>query len=385
MSDSNRVQLRFIEETVFGTMPTGSPMTIIENLSSESLAQTTDAGAVDVIRDDFVKPSVTRRSVSGGGSLSLLFSAVDLDPWLEGAMREDFGAINTTTGSLSTTAPDTVTMTGAFTNMEVGDFFTIASSISNDNLWQIATKTSNDEVVVVTYADQSIVTETATAGVTIANEGSLVHGTTLKSVTVERQYQDLTDYIIRFTGQRVSGFTGTWGVGQDTTAEVSFEGKAPTLESAVGGNGTTTPGPGNPIHNGIDHIRSLARDGTDLTTCVASISLNLGSPVRPLECLGSLGPQSVGGNAFDFTGSIELFNDDSVKAWITNRYQFTSLSLSWASVDANGDGYGFFLPQLKLTAGDPQAGGSDQDISASFDFVAEANAAGQLIRITKLT
>lgn len=386
MSDSNRVQLRYRQEQTFGEMDTAGPMTIVENLQSESLAQTTDASAPDVIRADYVKPYVTRRSVSGGGSLNVFFSGVDLDPWLQGALRESIGAANSTTGSLTATAGSAnFSLTGAFTNMVVGDFFTIAGSTSNDGVWQILTKNSNDDVDVVEYAskDQTVVTEGPTASVTIANGGTLTHGTTLMSWTLERQFLDLTDYIHRYIGQRVAGVNLSWALGQDTTAEVQFQGKAPSLETAVGGNGSTQAGPGNFIQNAIDHIVGVAIDGADMSSCAASWNLNLASPVRPRECIGSLGPQSVGGNAFDFGGAIELYNDDSVKARITNRYQFTSMSFSWAAVDEDGNGYGFYLPQVKLTAGEGQAGGTDQDVSVPLDFVCEADASGQLIRITK--
>ena len=386
MSDSNRVEIRTLKESSFGVMDTGNPMVVLQNLQSEGLEQTTDASAPEVIRSDYVKPQVTRRSVGGGGPINLFLSGVDPDEFIEGAMRDVIGSANSTNGSLTATAASAnFSLTGAFTNMIVGDFFSISGSSDNDGVWQIETKNTNDDVDVVEYADQSVTDEGPTGSVDIANGGALDHGTTLMSWTVERQFEDLTTYIDRFLGQRIAGVTGTWGVGQDSTLVVDFLGKAPTLETAIGGDGTTTDGPGNPIHNGIDNVQGIAKDGADLTACVASITLNLGSPVRPRECLGSLGPSAIGGNAFEFTGSIELYNDDTVKAWMAHRYDFTSLSLSWASVDANGVGYGFYLPQLKLTSGNPQAGGSDQDISATFDFVCEADANNRLIRITKLT
>lgn len=399
MADGGRVVLAYIEEASWGTTP-ASALTKVAFATSENITRNQSTTVSSAIRGDYVKPQVIRTSVSGSGGFPFEVAYADgpLNDFVEGVFRSDWGAAKTT-GAFTPTA---VNATNKFTR-GAGSFVTDGFAVGQSVKVTGFTTAANNGYAVITALDATNMTvagldladEVGSGDEVIAHSGVLVHGTTLKSYTIERQFSDLTTTFIAAKGMRPASMSLSAQAGQILTGQLDFMGKAPLAKAAAtAGSGaySASAGAANEVMNGIDHVTGIFVGGDNapgtsaVSYCVTQIDLNFGSPVRPIECLGTLGPAAIGGNSFEFTGNLRVYTDDNTTALWDDFVNYTDKALWFRFVDTAGNAYLFYLPQVQFTSSDgPNSGGPDSDIAQNMGFTCEYNAAvGALATITRI-
>lgn len=397
MADGGRVDIAFIEEVTFGTTP-GSALTEFYGATSEDLTLDRSTVVSNALRGDYVKPQVIETDRAGSGSISFEFAYEALNAFIEGALRTDVTS-DVTTGPTSIAAVDADNTFTRAAGSFVSDGWVVGMSGKSSGF---ATAANNGYFVVTAVAATTLTIEgldladeAAGGDESLANDGFFKNGTTMKSYTLERHFTDLTNTFINHPGHRVASISWSAQAGQIVTGSVSFSGQAPSgIETATAGSGaySANAADGREFMNGVAHVTGIFVGSTNdpgataVTYCVSQIDLNIGSPVRPISCLGTLGPVAIGGNSFEVTGSLRVYLDDSSKALWTDFVNYTQKSLWFRMVDTAGNATCFYLPQVQLTASDgPNTSGPDSDVMANFSFTAEYNtAAGMLIGITNI-
>ena len=86
MSESNRVALRYVEETDYGTTPADSPDWQAVRYTSETLSGTPNTITSGEVRADRSIADQTKAGLSVGGDINIEFSELSFDDFLEAAM-----------------------------------------------------------------------------------------------------------------------------------------------------------------------------------------------------------------------------------------------------------------------------------------------------------
>jgi hypothetical protein len=383
MSDGGRVKLYLTEETVtWGTTPSVA-MDTIANAVSETLGQTQGSATTNAIRGDYVKPAVHRVKLSGTGDIAGELAYGDWDKIMAGVFRGTWTAGITNTAVIYSfdNANNLTRSSGSFITdgyvkgqwIKISGF--VASSGSNNGFYRIATVTSATALALVPASGITSVTEAAGPSVTVKSDGMLRNGTTLRSYTIERNFADLTNRWIAHKGQRPNMWKLAITTGQLITSTFTFDGKVPIQAAASQGSGSFNAPVTGRVMNAIDNITGIMENGSLVTVKVSQINLNIGAPNRPIETLGTIGPQDIRGNSFAPTGDIRMFWDDNAVALYNEYLNFTSSSVFFRLVDSVGSSYVVTLPALHYTGGNPNVSGVDADVVQTLAFTVEYDSA----------
>lgn len=364
MSSSNRVRWSYAAESTWGTAP-GTSYTELRRTGG-TLKRPTTTVASNEVRSDRQRSNLYRTGVSANGSLEAELSYGSYDDLLEGAFAEDFSTDDTTNGSLTVVASTgTVSMTDAFTEMVVGQWFRINGSVANDGYYRIASRTSDDEAVV---EDNSGLTDaTGESDVDIDTDGMLRNGTTLKSFSLEQEFLDLTTQYYRFVGMVIDGFSLSIPRKGLVTLSMNLLGKTGTRETTLDRSALTDANV-NEAFNSTANILDIYEAGSVLSDSITELSVELRNNTRLLEAVGSLAPVDAELGTGDFSGSVSIYYADG--SLVDKYLDFTSSSLSFRATDVDGNSYIFTFPAIKFSGSLPDAGGLDQDVVIPLPFTA---------------
>jgi hypothetical protein len=180
-------------------------------------------------------------------------------------------------------------------------------------------------------------------------------GTTLKSLSLQEQYGDLSSIYHLYTGVIVNSMSLNVQVGQLVSVSYGFVSKKPTVPGS-NSLGTIASTNTNPVINPLADVRSL-QEGASLTTLtgVQSITLNVQNDVTEIMTLGTPDPAALLPARFKVTGTIAVFKQDAalITKLLANTYSKLELKLGGA-ISLN---YDFNLPNMRYTSYD---GGASQ-------------------------
>ncbi len=371
MSDANRVALSYEKEgATYGTAPASALEDV--RYTGETLTHETNSVSSAEIRADRQVADVTRVGVGAGGDTNHELSYSEFDDWLESSLlsatwtAEVAGIENAQTVSVG--SGDGVYTIGASTwsaTPVVGDVLEIrGSATAANNGYKVVTAATT---TVITVSETGTTTDAA-ATLVIDNLGQITNGTAFASYTVQKEFEDLTNIFALMTGGVIEGanfeaaLEGIVGLVFNWVGK-SFTSPAPTSTFAAR-NGTTS----NEVMNTVDHIPTIGEGATHAATDLTSINIGLVNNTRLLGELGKLGAQDVGLGKVDVTGQIQLYLEDMA---LMNKYTGnTATELIIVFEDTAGNGYVFFMPQVKFTAGAANATGQDTDVIADFSYTA---------------
>ncbi len=206
----------------------------------------------------------------------------------------------------------------------------------------------------------------------------LKNGTQQRSFSLEVAHEDWSPIqYLQFKGMRIGAASFNWAYGSIATCNFSFAGKQ-SLQSTTSLLLDST----SPVHvltaktatdvvNGSSDITGLLVDGSSPGSVIRSISLNIDNTLRPIEGVGSVGPQNQAYGRSRVTGQIEMYFDDI--ALYTKLLANTAARLQW-TVDDGTTTLAFDLRAVKLTSGIPAVQGVDTDVMVTFDYEAIYNA-----------
>lgn len=372
MSNADRVGLAYVEETVFGTTPSGPPTLQDLRFTNESLSQNTGTVSSAEIRPDRQVTDVIRTNIGGEGDVGMELSYGAFDEWFEFALQATAWSSPVTVGPNATTsftAPDTIDDSGSgFGSIVANQWIKItgATNAVNNGYFKVATAAAGQ----LTVVEQTIATDSASAATTVVMGGQILNGTDDRFMTIEKVYSDLSAQLAVYTGMMVDTFALNVAVEQVLSGSFGFLGKAAASGTATVGDGSNTAAPTNSILNPVDHVVAILEGQASYG--VQNFGFNLGNNLRSRLQVATLGAISVGSGKVNLTGTFQAYFNDAV---VMNKYLGdTASSLSLVVQDTAGNAYVFDFPQVKYTSGTRVAGGENTDVMADMAFTAYRDA-----------
>jgi hypothetical protein len=243
MSDGNRVSLAFVEETTFGTIPSGPPKLQKLRKVSETLQRNATYTDSAEIRDDRQVSYSVLTDVDGGGEIPGEFSYGTYDAFLEGVFQSaDWSAAVTISGIVYA-----ITETSGVYKITRSSGSFVSDGISAYRWVRVKGFTTNPgefyaKVVAVSATEltieqmtETLVAEAAGDTVEIEVGGMIANGTTQRSYAIEKRFEDLsaTNNFARYLGYTAASLAMTTEVGGIIGITFGFLGKDETIADAT--------------------------------------------------------------------------------------------------------------------------------------------------------
>jgi len=376
IADTNRVKFRYLEEVTWGTTP-ASAMTEFR-LTGESMNYTISNATSDEIRSDRQVTDLVQTSASVGGDINWELSYGAQDDLLEGALQSTWVGVGGTTTetitsgatasnldfSLNATA-NTITLGSAVTfDIVSGQWFKLTGSTADDG-YHFVTDVTGSVITVESITTTEVLDELSLATIKGAR---LRNGTTEKSYTLEKEFNDITQFI-SFTGCEVNQMTLNMSTGSIVTGSFSMIGGSSAIGTSTVGTGAATAAPTNDVMNAVSDITSLREGGVEVTGAYLNeVSLTINNSLRGQEAIANLGYIGVGTGRCDVTGSYSVYFEDQT---YYNKYvNGTRTSLDIRVTDPAGNAYIFSAPEMEYGSGTVTAEGGNADVMAQLGFTA---------------
>lgn len=378
MSSSNEVRVAYIEESVYGETPAAGNFKTAR-FTSESLSATPETVESAQIRVDRLSSGQVLAGLTLGGDLSVEYAkASDIDDFFEGAM------MNTWQTSSAVTVDMTIDTTAGIIERASGDF---ASDVNQGQIITLSgflNSSNNTQVMVSRIVSETeieyigtLVDEVGTAtSFTVADEISI--GTTRKSFSIEKKFNDLTNKGLVYKGAYVDGFSLNASYGEIVNGSFTFAMADYTVVSQasdfITNARTVDPAPTSVSLNGSVDLGFLGTSDsgtfTGVSFCIQSLEITLANNLQAQNCIGKIGPSdySLGTAAVSVTLSAYL-SDDSWNL-LSKKLDQTAFSLGFMLKNQDGL-YGFYMPQVQVSFDDPASGGQNTDIIISASGVAK--------------
>lgn len=366
IANGSQHSLAYVVESAFGTTPT-SPSFLPLRHTGTTLGLSKGAIESAELRNDRQVKDFRHGNKSVAGDVNVEMSYGSHDDLMQAVLEGTWTtAINE---SITADAAD-----GTFTRatgswitdgFAVGDIVTVSGYADAGNNGRFVVTAVVALILTVSPIEgQTMATETGD-GETFEVASNLRTGTTRRSFTLERDFDDITQYLrfngVNFntfalditqdaTGQIVSAVFGTIGKGQ-TTAQTALSGATYASET------TTSP---------FDSYSGVIRDGGENIAVVTSLSLNIDNGMAPLYAVGSSETLNPSQQRSRLTGSMTVYFEDVT---ILNKFvNETETTLQFSLVDVDGNEYMVYLPRVKYNSGQPDVT-SEDPVTLSIDFV----------------
>lgn len=375
MADTSRGRIAYVAEATFGTTPTDPTLQILRMLGS-SLAYTKQTQESNELDSGAMITDLIEVGAESGGSINVEWSPDSYDALIEAALR---GTRSTATvspaggaGIVFSTPTATVTDTGVFANVEVGQWLLFRGwSNSGNNGWKKVVTNPDDDSITIT--DTGMVTEAA-GGTGQIDGQTILNGTTERSFSLEEAFTDEEIYRL-FVGQRVGSMSFDFSAGNILTGSIGFMGTQVSIEDpGTGvdpswlGSGSRTAATTTNVMNATANVGGIYIDGSLSTACFKALSLNLDNALRSTRCIGSKFPSVIGYGKQRVTGSLtKVFNSTTLYEAMLDD---STLSLSFGAYNTSG-GIHIYLPKIKLGNDNLSlSGGNDTDVDEGIDWTA---------------
>lgn len=381
---SNRVGLRGVKETTWGTTP-GTPALAHVRFTSESLNYNADFITSEEIRSDRMTADSVQVSSQAGGDINGELSYGTYDNFIAAALysewKETGTALTGTDIGITKTSgtPDTwklTSMTTDFTTaaLVVGQHVKVAGFTTAGTFWAEVAKIEEKELTIRPFSDEA--TEAASESITITPLDYVRNGTTKSSFTLQKSFSDLatTEYW-NFAGARVSSWGLELSTGAILTTSFGILAKDAQMTETQFTGATLPDATSVTVMNAVDNVAGIVFDGDPGSSFFFnSLSISLDNSLRGQEAVGRLGLVGVEAGRLSVTGSIELYFENSS---LFDKFRASgTFALQLLVQDASKNTYVIVIPRAKYTSMEITAGGSDQDIFASAEFEAQVDATG---------
>jgi hypothetical protein len=380
MSEANRAQLLYVAESAWGVTPTGPPTLTVVRRTGGSFSQNPAHSTSAEVRADRQLADLVRTGIAPTGSIDFEMSFSSHDDLLEGVFLDTWStAAKTTSASNFNVVASTgaMTLTAAFTNIVVDQWFEVQGSASPGNNGWHRVKTRADANGVTVYDTSGLVDATNEDAVVVKTDGMLRAGTTFKSFTFEEEYQDVSQAFMTYRGQTIGSMTlnvapgslltGTFG---DMMGGVPIGSTDDAVDrpTATVGDGTPTAAGTDPIMNAVDHVADVREGDVVTSMLISGLTFTLNNSLREIPVVAHLGPADINPGTIQVTGQISAYLGTNALTVIDKMLADTPSRHSFRLVDANGSCYVFTVPSLKYTGGPPEMGTLDTDVPVNLAF-----------------
>jgi hypothetical protein len=378
MSDANRVQLAYVEESTFAAKETGSNLQILR-YKGETLKQDTGTTVSEEIRSDRQISDIARIGVSASGGIDFELSYGSHEELIKAALQSSGWSAEvkiSASWTISAVAADNSINDSAseFGSFVANQWVYVSgfSTAANNGFKKILAVTAAK----ITFQTGTIVDESAgSAGITVQMGAQITNGTTLTTFNIEKDFQDLSNILGVMKGMAVNQLALDIPADNIITGSFDFMGSAEeglTASSGSGYNAATTSN----VMTGANHVTNFFENLTELP--ILSLALNLNNNLRTRLQVGNLGVASIGSGSVEITGTVTLYMSD---ASLYDKYlALNTTSIVFAAQDTKGNGYVIELPSVKIIDGTRNATGINTDIVGTFEFRAFLDAS-ELISI----
>lgn len=363
MTSANRESIAFIEEVTWGTTPS-TPTGQIVNFTGCTLGSENEATQSSTVRSDTNRVGNIRTGRTVSGDLGFELQYGGHDDFMEGVLRNDWAtalAITANTTVSAAASDNSFNGTGLFANAVPGQFVRVSgfSTAANNGYFRVVSKT-NDKIVV---AGGTLTNEAATPPITIKG-AILKNGTTQKSYTVERHFQELTQFL-SFTGVRMDTMQLNISTGSIVTGSFATMGKTPARSGSTLWSGTTAAVTTDQF-NSVNDLKRVWIDDSLVTTDLTEISFSVGTNSQKRPAIGSLDGEGIIQNSIAVSGTFsEYFENGTL---LDKNIDYTDFSIGFVLEDGDGNAYGFSFPKCNITGGKPDNGGIDTQITIPYNF-----------------
>lgn len=384
---SNRVAVRFVEESTWGTTPS-TPTLQTLRITGETLNYASEFTESQEIRSDRMTPDTIRVNSSAGGdvnaelsygSFDALFAGAAFNPWT--TTGSDVSAATDIAIDKTTGTPNTYALTSSSTDFSaqswvVGQIVKVEGFAVAGPFYAEITTIGASSLGIRPFTD--VADEAAGDEVDIVAMDFLRNGTTKKSFTIQKGFLDLsTPQFYNFAGARV----GSLALNLATGAPVGLTlggilAKSGAMTPTQFTSATINPASTSQIMNAVGNVASVVFDGDPGATQLYfnSLSFTLDNSLRGQRAIGTDEFIGIEPGSLRLTGSAELYFEDA--ALFTKFRAATAFSLSLLLQDGAGNVYAVTIPRAKYTAMTIEAGGRDQDIFVTTEFTGIINLAG---------
>lgn len=328
---------------------------------------------------------VTGLKVDGGHNFELAKETA-VEDFLESAMLnawDQTSITETASLALDATAKTLTRVSGDFTahGLSIGDIIILSGFTNAGN--NVPVQVMALTTLVLTFAGPSgLVTETHSATYTRAAKISI--GTTLKSLSIEKSFLDLTTKAILYKGCLVSQMS--LDIQYGSLISGSFDTSGNNYSTADAANEfmsyqeyIDSPATTNSLNGSVDMpftmtdvAGSFAQDGF----CIQSLKIQLNNNLQAQTCIGNAAPEAYSpGNAgikIDMSSYLKDAN------WDLLARKLSQQSFALGFMVKNTDGwYGFYFPAIQVSFDDPSSGGANQQISMAMSGTAKVGASGE--------
>jgi len=377
MADSNRIRLSFAEETTFGVKRTGTVYEELRILSESLKSDLTNASSDEIhSRRDIRGLNKTDQGVSGSVNCNLYsrygfginrlvgHSLMSGDVWTDSnslvTVADDLAGINTTQ------ATKTFFRSSLWSNNPVVGqwlYITGAANAASNGFHKVATVTGSNTFTV----EEAIGADETSISLTIKLLPQIKNGSTLDSMTFQREYTDLGTEVAFLTGCVINGMSID-ASGTDTV-KANFDVLGLTETSASSEEALLYTAGTNPAMTATDGVQFVRENTADITT--TSFQFQASNNLRKKYLLGTLGPSDFNEGDFEVTGSMQMYFETATAYDKFLNQTVTSLSIGISGEESTpGETYIFDFPKVKFTDAQRVAGGRNQDIIADISWQA---------------
>lgn len=397
LASSSRAQVRYIPESVLGVTPTtGNPRNL--RVTGESLDYAVTKEDSKEIRKDRQVGSMTLTGAEASGDLQFELSYAEYDPLLEGALFGTYvpfgidgvGAAFDATyaapvlgdgGTITADLP--TTGASAFTNLLPGQWFRLVSGSPSDvnygALLRVHPTVAPTSTVLTLDEGSPIVAGTA-LGVQIQSS-RLANDVTKRSFSLEKEFSDVSQFL-KYSGMVPSKVALSVQSRSLITGSFSFMGTEFEIEGSTMLPGVPQESKPYEITNSSSGVGRLWENGAPIVgTFIKTLSLDVDNSLRGNDALGFVGFADISDGTLKVSGSLEMYfaNRDLYERFLRD----IETQLVFSIQDGEGNGYVFTLPKVNLSSGQVTAGARDQDVMASFDFMALSDDANAIPALRK--
>jgi hypothetical protein len=382
MSSSNLVRLAYIKESVYNEAPTTGDLTTMR-FTSESVNGAPNTVESEELRSDRQSAGQITANIAVEGSIEFEPAGSNCyKDWIESAMKSAWmAAVSSAASQLDIDATaGTITDTGAtndFTTLyAAGDMLKLSgfTDAANEEMFVYVTAVT---ATVLTIQGKGLVDETGDGDEVLTRPEKIEVGQDTTSFTVEKEFTDLTDKTILYSGVLANemelGFTygeiasGSFGLmGANYTQPM-----VPYSDGRIIAEATTEL----PLNASSD-VGFVLIDNAITDFCVQSLGVNLNNNERPRECVGNLTPQGMTPGTAAVEVNMEAYLADENFGYIQNKIDSTPIEIFYFAENDHG-GIGVQMPAAQLTFDDPASGGRDEDVMLSMTGTAKAPADGR--------
>lgn len=405
MSDSNRTRISYGLESTYGTHPGGALIDL--RTTGESLKVDKNTVASQELRSDRNIPDLLTVGVSSAGDLNFELSCytpgsplLNFDQWWLYLLGSNGYASTVTISSLSCifttsgagTYQGTIQRTGggSFSTFTVGQWirnqsgtFTGGSTAANQGWWKIismgTTSVPNDTITVIGFKDIVSGTVDGAGGSTFATmrqHGMIVNGTQANSITIEKNFQDLSgaDAWEIHNGLMIDRVSLSVKNDQIVTGSWGLIGKIGASAGATGGSSYVLTNT-NDVMTGVANVVGILEGNKPLA--MTEFTMQIQTNLRPRQVIGTLGNIGVGLGSFVVTGTLKAYFATKTLADKYLNATATSLTLAVAEQPTGvaGNYQIWDMQQVKLSAGQVVATGINGDVMMEFSYQALLEAA----------